>query len=42
MLAAYACDLDLEIYHLDIEQAFVDAELEPPGIDVYMPWNEAG
>ena len=35
LLAAFACEQDLEIYHLDIEQAFVNSKLED-GLDVYM------
>ena len=34
LLAAFACEQELEIYHLDIEQAFVNSRLED-GIDVY-------
>ena len=35
MLAAFACEQDLEIFHSDIEQAFVNSKLED-GLDVYM------
>ena len=35
LLAAFACEQDLEIFHLDIEQAFVNSEMED-GHDVYM------
>ena len=35
MLAAFECEQDLEIFHSDIEQAFVNSKLED-GLDVYM------